>query len=204
MARVKRNLARVSRWPIRSLSIGKLYEAYKDEKTIHARALRLLRSWLSPQQRADFDRKGYFDVVGCDTGKRYRIRRGTSANVNEIDEYGRLGTGRCFVPLGGLAQGDVMLAQKIALETDENHALSIANSFPGPLGWRLPRRRPAEARSSGVRLSPAKIRATVLFMRRRHSGLFDCNHNLGGCRVLRDLSGTTDGMYCLIDFGVLP
>lgn len=47
-----------------------------------------------------------------------------------------------------------MLAQKIALETDENHALSIANSFPGPLGWRLPRRRPAEARSPGVRLSP--------------------------------------------------
>jgi hypothetical protein len=151
---VKRNLARVSRWPLRSLCIGKLYEASKDEKTIHARALRLLRSWLSPQQRADFDRKGYFDVVGCDTGKRYRIRRGTSANVNEIDEYGRLGTGRCFVPLGGLAQGDVMLAQKIALQTDENRALSIANSFPGPLGLRLPRRRPAEARSSGVRLSP--------------------------------------------------
>lgn len=47
-----------------------------------------------------------------------------------------------------------MLAQKIALETDENRALSIANSFPGPLGLRLPRRRPAEARSSGVRLSP--------------------------------------------------
>jgi hypothetical protein len=153
---VKRNLARLSRWPLRSLSIGKLYEASKDEKSIHARALRLLRSWLSPQQRADFDRKGYFDVVGCDTGKRYRIRRGTSANVNEIDEYGRLGTGRCFVPLGGLAQGDVMLAQKIALETDENRALSIANSFPGPLGWRLPRRRPADARSSGVRLSPSE------------------------------------------------
>lgn len=62
--------------------------------------------------------------------------------------------GALLRPLGGLAQGDVMLAQKIALETDENRALSIANSFPGPLGLRLPRRRPAEARSSGVRLSP--------------------------------------------------
>ena len=80
---------------------------------------------------------------------------GRPPHVNELDEYGRLGTGRCFVPLGGLAQGDVMLAQKIALETDENRALSIANSFPGPLGWRLPRRRPADARSSGVRLSPS-------------------------------------------------
>jgi hypothetical protein len=139
---VDRKFSRVGRWSLRSLAVGKLYEAAKDEKTVHARALRLLRSWLSPQQRADFDRKGCFDVVGCDTGKRYRIRRGTSANVNEIDEYGRLGTGRCFVPLGGLAQGDVMLAQKIALETDEDRVLSVANSFPGPIGWRLHARRP--------------------------------------------------------------
>jgi hypothetical protein len=145
---VKRNLSRVGRWTLRSLFVAKLFDAAKDEKTVHARAQRLLRSWLSPQQRADFDRKGHFDVVGCDTGKRYRIRRGTSANVNEIDEHGRLGTGRCFVPLGSLAQGDVMLAQKITLETDENRALSIANSFPGPVGWRLPRRRPVEGRPS--------------------------------------------------------
>jgi hypothetical protein len=92
------------------LAVGKLYQAAKDEKTSLARSLRLLRSWLSPKQRVQFDKKGYFDVVGCHTGRGYRIRRGTSANVHEIDEYGRLGTGRCFVPLGGLPHGDVMLA----------------------------------------------------------------------------------------------
>ncbi|WP_349253876.1 hypothetical protein [Bradyrhizobium sp. CB2312] len=100
---------------------------------MQGRALRLLRSWLSPEQRTEFDTGGYFDVVGCDSGKRYRIRRGTSGNVHEIDEYGRLGTGWCFVPLGGLIEGDVMLAQKIAIETDEERALSVANSFPGPI-----------------------------------------------------------------------
>nr|WP_246510465.1 hypothetical protein [Bradyrhizobium glycinis] len=134
------------------MAVAGLYKAAKEEKTVQARALRLLRSWLSPQQRVEFERKGYFDVVGCDTGKRYRIRRGTSGNVNEIDEYGRLGMGLCFVPLGGLAQGDVMLAQKIALETDEARALSIANSFPGPIRWRRPGSRPLEGRTMLERL----------------------------------------------------
>ncbi|AMA61055.1 hypothetical protein [Bradyrhizobium sp. CCGE-LA001] len=151
---MKRRSRRAGLWTLRSSAVGKLYQAAKDEKTVHARALRLLRSWLSPQQRGDFDRKGYFDVVGCDTGKRYRIHRGSSANVHEIDEYGWLGTGRCFVPLGGLAQGDVMLAQKIALETDESRALCVANSFPGPVGWRLLGRRPLEGRASCVRVHP--------------------------------------------------
>ena len=39
----------------------------------------------------------------------------------------------CFVPKGNLVPGDVMLAQKIALETDELAALELANKFPpGP------------------------------------------------------------------------
>lgn len=31
-----------------------------------------------------------------------------------------------------------MLAQKIALETNEQGALDVANSFPGPMRWRGP------------------------------------------------------------------
>jgi len=38
--------------------------------------------------------------------------------------------GWCFVPSGFLVPGDVMLAQKIALETDERGALGLANRFP--------------------------------------------------------------------------
>ena len=33
-----------------------------------ARALTLLEAWLSPEQRACYDRFRYFDVVGSDTG----------------------------------------------------------------------------------------------------------------------------------------
>nr|WP_245315216.1 hypothetical protein [Bradyrhizobium yuanmingense] len=139
-------------WTPRGLAVGRLYQAVNDEKTAEARALRLLRFWLSPRQRFEFERKGYFDVVGCDTGKRYRIRRGTSGNVNEIDEYGRIGKGWCFVPVGGLALGDVMLAQKIALETDEARVLSIANSFPGPIRWPRPGTPPPEGRIALGRL----------------------------------------------------
>jgi len=38
--------------------------------------------------------------------------------------------GLCFVPMGHLVPGDVMLAQKIALETNEVGALAVANRFP--------------------------------------------------------------------------
>jgi len=94
-----------------------------------ARATTLLREWLSPQQRAQFDVEGYFDVVGCDSGKRYRIHYGTSMNVHEMDDAGHSKFGWCFVPNRRLVAGDVMLAQKIALETCENSALAVAKGF---------------------------------------------------------------------------
>jgi hypothetical protein len=80
----------------------------------------MLREWLSQAQREQFARKGYFEVVGGDSGKRYRIYAGASVNVCEIDERGRIQDGLCFMPIGGLSIGDVMLAQKIALETCES------------------------------------------------------------------------------------
>ena len=97
------------------------------EDTREARGIKLLREWLSPEQRAQFDAKRYFEVIGCDSGKRYRIRYGCATNVHEID-----GDGRSIV-----VAGDVMLAQKIALETNELRALAVANRFP----VEVPRRR---------------------------------------------------------------
>ena len=80
-------------------------------------------------QRTQFAKKGYFEVVGGDTGKRYRIYPGAMSNVCEIDEKGRPGVGLCFRTMGELPIGDVMLAQKIALETDESGALAVARRF---------------------------------------------------------------------------
>ena len=99
------------------------------ERTPEGRSLRLLRQWLSPVQRAQFAEKGYFEVVGGDTGKQYRICAGAATNVCEVDENGHLTLGLCFLPMGELPIGDVMLSQKIALEGSESRALAVARRF---------------------------------------------------------------------------
>jgi len=87
---------------------------------------------LAPDQLCQFDKHEYFEVVGCQTGKRYRIRYGTATNIHELDDSGHPKAGWCFVPAGPLVPGDVMLAQKIALETDELNALKVAKGFRPP------------------------------------------------------------------------
>ena len=87
----------------------------------------LLRQWLSPEQAEQYDKYKRFEVVGCDTGTRYRILRGKIMNIVELASDGRVTRRWCFAPEGALVTGDVMLAQKIALETFELNALAIAN-----------------------------------------------------------------------------
>ena|ERR1700737_3506532 len=133
----------VGRYFWRSLSefVGKLQilcerlQEILGEDGPEERGLTLLREWLSPEQRAQLDANKHFDVIGCQTGKRYRINYGSGTNVHEIDDTGRPIIAWCFVPSGYLVPGDVMLAQKIALETDELTALAVANRFPA----RVPR-----------------------------------------------------------------
>ena len=77
--------------------------------------------------RASYKQDKFFEVRGCDSGRRYRIRHGTQMNIDQLDKRGRRVCGWCFLPEGALVAGDVMLAQKIALETDEKAALNVAN-----------------------------------------------------------------------------
>ena len=102
---------------------------YQRPSTCELRGLKLLREWLSQEQLAQYDAHNYFEVIGCHTGKRYRICHGTGANVFELNAAGLPRKGWCFVPNEYLVAGDVMLAQKIALETDERVALATANNF---------------------------------------------------------------------------
>jgi len=102
---------------------------YQRPSTRELRGRKLLREWLSPEQLAQYDAHNCFEVTGCHTGKRYRIRHGMGANVFELDDTGRPRAGWCFVPKDYLVAGDVMLAQKIALETDERSTLAVANNF---------------------------------------------------------------------------
>jgi hypothetical protein len=61
---------------------------------------------LGAMQRAQFDASKSFDVVGCDSGRRYRIFHGRVTNVHEIDDAGLPVTGWCFAPSGYLVAGD--------------------------------------------------------------------------------------------------
>jgi hypothetical protein len=104
---------------------GSCARAFRFET--EARALTLLKEWLSPKQRACYERFRYFEVVGIDTGTRYRIHHGTQTNIEELSHTGHHVCKWCFVPDGDLVAGDVMLAQKIALELYETEALQIAH-----------------------------------------------------------------------------
>lgn len=108
-------------------AVRAFYRSFAKQNDPETRAFRLLREWLSPEQRAQFDAEDHFEVIGSHTGRRYRIHRGTVSNVLELDEEGQPKFGWCFLPESALAAGDVMLAQKIALETDEAAVLAIAN-----------------------------------------------------------------------------
>ena len=93
----------------------------------NGRSFRLLINNLSDAQRYQFDQHNCFDVVGSESGARYRIRHGHVLNVERIDENGRRLIKLCFAPRGLLPVGDVMLAQKIALELFETDAIKVAN-----------------------------------------------------------------------------
>jgi hypothetical protein len=97
-------------------------------KPAERRAVNLLRSWLTPEQADEWEACHQFEVIGCDTGQRYRITRGTRMNIHQLDRSGKTVTEWCLAPEGKLAVGDVLLAQKIALETMERRALELGNS----------------------------------------------------------------------------
>lgn len=98
-------------------------------KTPEQRAVQLLRENLTPPQRGQFAASGCFDVVGGRSGKRYRLWSCRLQNIEELDADGSRVRVWCFHPSEALPLGDVLLAQKTALELFEYDALRIANSY---------------------------------------------------------------------------
>src|SRR6476620_6849501 len=116
-------------------------QALADEAGLHRRAdppsrdaqskaIQLLKQHLTPEQREQYEKRNYFYVSGGNSGRVYRIRHGTQMNVEQLDQNGKRIRVLCFMPEGGLPVGDVMLAQKIALELYEKEALRIAHKVP--------------------------------------------------------------------------
>ena len=106
---------------------------FREAQPAHSaddRSIALLKQWLLPEQLAQYERNGCFEVTGSHSGKRYRITSRHAYNVYRVDGWLSwffvTADRYCFVPEGTLPIGDVMLAQKIALETDERAALAVA------------------------------------------------------------------------------
>ena len=58
------------------------------DASAHEQSLQLLVRNLSPAQREQFARHRYFEVVGTESGARYRIRYGRALNVERLDANG--------------------------------------------------------------------------------------------------------------------
>ena len=93
----------------------------------HLQSMQLLRENLSPAQRGQLEVFNYFEVIGGDSGKRYRIHLRRQMNVEVLDKKGNRARTLCFMPRGYLPTGDTMLAQKLALELYETEAIQIAH-----------------------------------------------------------------------------
>ena len=92
------------------------------------KSIALLKSWLNPAQLAQYESHGSFDVIGSDGGH-YRIGPPNPFNIRVIEPEGHCGSAYCVGPKDISAPGDIQLAQKIALETDEEGTIRQANRF---------------------------------------------------------------------------
>jgi hypothetical protein len=115
-------------------SVRKIRAACRPYNNDHARSVRrginLLIDNLTAEQQRQYETSRCFEVIGGKSHKRYRIFYGTEQNVHELDASGRAACTWCFYPSGGLVVGDVMLAQKTALELFESNARELAHMFP--------------------------------------------------------------------------
>lgn len=96
-------------------------EAPVARTSAEARARQLLIRVLSPAQREEFARDGYFTVQVAGWGS-FRILPNTTFNVVDTDTN----TCYCAVPESPVPLSDLMLAQKLILENDPKRFFRVA------------------------------------------------------------------------------
>jgi hypothetical protein len=104
--------------------------ALRDARLAQERGAQLLQANLTKEQLRQLHDLAYFEVVGGTSKTLYRIHDCSMINVEQLDENNRPVCKWCFAPIGNLVRGDVLLAQKLALELFETEALVRANSYP--------------------------------------------------------------------------
>lgn len=90
------------------------------------RAEELLRSLLTPEQIDNLEKQSAI-IVKSEMGKQYRIKRGWSGNVEELDDSGKPIASYCAHPGEVVPRADNMVAQLLMLKTQEAEFLRTAN-----------------------------------------------------------------------------
>jgi hypothetical protein len=119
----------------------------RNATVTHARGMDMLVAHLSPTRWAQYDRINYFDVVGGNTGRRYRIRHGQVLRRG-ARRHRPLHVSIVLHVRRATSIGDVMLAQKLALESFEAEAIKVAH-MSAPLPMRTLRDLPLQWRLRG-------------------------------------------------------
>lgn len=97
-----------------------------ERQLAEVKADALLAEFCDAMQRDQIEKKAEF-IVLTESGKRYRVKR--NQRVAELDSQGNLVAYYCIHPRESVPSGDVMLAQKLMLETEEARFLQIANRY---------------------------------------------------------------------------
>lgn len=90
------------------------------------RAMALLHSCLNDEQRDMLRTRKKFRIVS-NLLNIFEIRLFKTHNIYKLDLNGQAVENWCVLPKGDLALGDVLLAQKVWLETDEADTAKYAN-----------------------------------------------------------------------------
>jgi hypothetical protein len=106
-----------------------MFEEPEEWKQAKTRAYEFFMAHLNDEQKTSVKKCGYFVTYNKTSGRAWRIRTNSTAyNVDALDKHGRVVNTFCALPSGErLPDGDVWLAQKILLETDEVEFLLRAN-----------------------------------------------------------------------------
>lgn len=102
----------------------------KQVQRAKAKAEMLLHENLTDEQRHELREYRYFTVHSKDRKRVYRVHRGTIGNVEHVDDEGQMIAKYCVHPCS-VPEPDVMLAQKLHLEHDDQEVLKIANLQAG-------------------------------------------------------------------------
>lgn len=100
-------------------------DAHQQNVLAMQKAEELLLLHLTPEQQKSYKSKGYFETAVND--KRYRLYKGRSGNIKLLNKENKEVQSMCVHPCDSIPDHDTVLAQLLALHTNESLLVRTAN-----------------------------------------------------------------------------